>query len=143
MPRADELPLRDQVRLLSGASHWHTRALPGVRAVKLADGPHGLRVQPDAEDHLGLGASEPATCFPPAVTLASTWDEELATAYGAALGAEAAAQGVDVVLGPGLNIKRHPLCGRNFEYLSEDPLLAGHLAAAMVRGSRVGASGRA
>jgi beta-glucosidase len=134
MPRADELPLRDQVRLLSGASHWHTRALPGVRAVKLADGPHGLRVQPDAEDHLGLGASEPATCFPPAVTLASTWDEELATAYGAALGAEAAAQGVDVVLGPGLNLKRHPLGGRNFEYFSEDPLVSGRMAAAVVTG---------
>src|SRR4029079_1703735 len=101
----------------------------------MADGPHGLRVQDDDNpDHLGLGRSLPATCFPPAVTLASSWDPELLREVGEALGREARSQGVDVVLGPGVNIKRSPLCGRNFEYYSEDPLLAGVLAAAHVRG---------
>lgn len=123
--------------LTTGVDYWSTPASPadGVRALRLADGPHGLRVQnDDAPDHLGIGRSLPATCFPPAVTLASSWDPELITDVGRALGEEAAAQGVDVVLGPGLNIKRSPLCGRNFEYYSEDPLLAGILAGAMVAG---------
>jgi beta-glucosidase len=101
----------------------------------MADGPHGLRVQDDDNpDHLGLGRSLPATCFPPAVTLASTWDPALIREVGEALGREALSQGVDVVLGPGINIKRSPLCGRNFEYNSEDPLLAARLANAMVTG---------
>src|SRR4051794_24581971 len=101
----------------------------------MADGPHGLRVQDDDNpDHLGLGRSLPATCFPPAVTLASSWDPELVRSIGEALGREARSQGVDIVLGPGVNIKRSPLCGRNFEYYSEDPLLAGRLAGAMVAG---------
>ncbi|HNN48017.1 MAG TPA: glycoside hydrolase family 3 N-terminal domain-containing protein, partial [Marmoricola sp.] len=132
--QATALPLNDQISLLSGADVWHTQAVPGVPAVRLADGPHGLRVQDGDSDHLGLAASRPATCFPPAVTLASTWDPALVREVGRAIAAEAREQGVGVVLGPGLNIKRHPLCGRNFEYFSEDPLLAGRLAAAMVEG---------
>jgi len=134
--RAADLTLEQQVALLSGQDVWHTRELPeaGVPSILLSDGPHGLRVQTGRTDHLGLSGSLPATCFPTAVTLASTWDPELLTEVGRALGAEARAQGVAVLLGPGLNIKRHPLGGRNFEYLSEDPLLAGRLAAAVVDG---------
>ncbi len=136
MTRAADLPPADRIALLSGGDFWHTRALPdhGVPAVLLSDGPHGLRTQEEGGDHLGLGDSRPATCFPPAVTLASSWDEDLVGEVGRALGAEAAGLGVAVLLGPGLNIKRHPRCGRNFEYFSEDPLLSGRLAAAMVRG---------
>ena len=101
----------------------------------MSDGPHGLRVQDDDNpDHLGLGRSLPATCFPPAVTLASSWDPQLVRNVGEALGREARSLGVDVVLGPGIEIKRSPLCGRNFEYYSEDPLLTGRLAGAMVQG---------
>ena len=133
---ARDLTLHEQISLLSGSDFWHTQPLPGkgIREVLLSDGPHGLRAQEDGGDHLGLGGSKPATCFPTAVTIASSWDEELIGQIGRAVGIEALAQGVGVVLGPGLNIKRHPLCGRNFEYLSEDPLVSGRLAAAMVHG---------
>src|SRR6476646_5217991 len=123
----------EKARLTTGADYWTTVAAPGlgVRSGRLADGPHGLRVQDDDNpDHLGLGRSLPATCFPPAVPLASSWDPDLVRQVGQALGREARSQGVDVVLGPGINIKRSPLCGRNFEYYSEDPLLAGRLAGA-------------
>lgn len=132
----DTIPLA-AVSLTTGADYWTTPEAPwiGLRSLRFADGPHGLRVQDDENpDHLGLERSAPATCFPPAVTLASSWDPELVQSVGAALGREARAAGVDVVLGPGLNIKRSPLCGRNFEYYSEDPFLAGVLAAAAVRG---------
>ena len=128
----DELAL-----LTTGSGYWHTHdaGALGVPALRLSDGPHGLRVQDDDHpDHLGLGRSLPATCFPPAVTLASSWDPDLVQRVGAALGEEARALGVDVVLGPGIEIKRSPLCGRNFEYFSEDPLLTARLAGAMVRG---------
>ncbi|MEU0560173.1 glycoside hydrolase family 3 C-terminal domain-containing protein [Dactylosporangium sp. NPDC006015] len=136
LPRAAALTLAQRIRLLSGGDVWRTRALPeaGVPAAVLSDGPHGLRFQADAGDHLGVTGSERSTCFPTAVTIASAWDEDLAERIGQALAVEARALGVDVVLGPGLNIKRHPLCGRNFEYFSEDPLLSGRLAAAMVTG---------
>ncbi len=136
MIRATDLSLNEQISLLSGSDVWHTRDLPdhAVPAVMLSDGPHGLRKQDQAGDHLGVSGSNPATCFPTAVTLASSWDEELIAEVGRAVGNEARAEGVGVVLGPGLNIKRHPNCGRNFEYLSEDPLLSGRLAAAMVNG---------
>ncbi|HQZ85962.1 MAG TPA: glycoside hydrolase family 3 C-terminal domain-containing protein [Actinomycetota bacterium] len=134
------LSLADKVRLVSGRDVWRTEAVAvpglthGVQSVMLSDGPHGLRKQEVSGDHLGVGGSRPATCFPTAVTLASSWDPDLLFAVGAAVGAEARSEQVAVVLGPGLNIKRHPYCGRNFEYLSEDPLLSGKLAAAMVRG---------
>jgi beta-glucosidase len=127
----------DPAAITTGTGYWETAELadPPIRALRVADGPHGLRIQDDDNpDHLGLGRSRPATCFPPAVTLASSWDAELVGQVGAALGYEAAAAGVDVVLGPGVNIKRSPLCGRNFEYFSEDPLLTGRLGGAMVAG---------
>lgn len=122
--------------LLSGADVWNTRAAPafGVPSIEMSDGPHGVRLQPGDADNLGIGGSEPATCFPTAATLSNTWDEDLLAEIGAALGAEALARDVQVLLGPELNIKRSPLGGRNFEYFSEDPELAGRLAAAMVRG---------
>lgn len=136
LPRAEDLPLAARVALLSGSGPWHTEPLPahGVPPAMLGDGPHGIRKEIPRESGRGMGGSEPATCFPPAVTLASTWDEALVEEVGRAVGVEARALGVDVVLGPGMNIKRHPRCGRNFEYLSEDPLLSGRLAAALVRG---------
>ena len=117
LPAARDLDPAAQVSLLSGADFWHTRPLPdaGVGSCVLSDGPHVLRFQPAAGDNLGTGGSEKSTCFPTAVTMASTWDEALVTEVAAAVAGEALALGVDVVLGPGLNIKRHPLCGRNFE----------------------------
>lgn len=139
------MTLPEKASLTSGANFWNTKPVPrlGVRSIMLTDGPHGLRKQGGAADHLGLNASIPATCFPPAATLAGSWDSDLVRRVGEALGAEAAAERVGVLLGPGLNIKRNPLAGRNFEYFSEDPLLAGMLAASMVRGIQsrgVGAS---
>ncbi|MGI5128812.1 glycoside hydrolase family 3 C-terminal domain-containing protein [Pseudonocardia sp. CA-107938] len=128
------MTVEDAARFTAGATYWTTHPIPGHGPIRFADGPHGLRVQDDDPDHLGLGRSEPSTCFPPAVTLASSWDPELIRRVGSALATEARAKGVHVVLGPGMNLKRTPLCGRNFEYLSEDPLLSGLLAAAMVEG---------
>jgi beta-glucosidase len=139
-PNAAELVARldrpTKVALLSGSDMFEVRGLPehGLPAIDVADGPHGLRHQVKGGDHLGLSGSTPATCFPTAVTLGSTWDAALVEAVGVALGEEATEQGVAVVLGPGFNIKRHPAGGRSFEYLSEDPVLSGKLAAAMVRG---------
>ena len=136
MTQTSDLSLLEKAALLTGKSVWETHDLPrhGVRSLWLADGPHGVRKQTGAADHLGIAESQPATCFPTAAAVASTWDPELAEQVGRALGAEAAAQDVDVLLGPGLNIKRSPLGGRNFEYFSEDPLLVGRMAAAYVRG---------
>ncbi|HJE61806.1 MAG TPA: glycoside hydrolase family 3 C-terminal domain-containing protein [Nocardiopsis listeri] len=119
----------------SGSGVWHSTPIPGVlRPLHLADGPHGIRQQPGEGDHLGLGDSLPATCFPPAVGLGATWNVDLVRRVGAALGTEASAMGVDVLLGPGMNIKRSPLCGRNFEYVSEDPHVTARIAAALVEG---------
>ena len=130
------LSLEQKCALLSGGTVFTTRALPGkgIPAITLSDGPNGVRKQAGAADHLGLNPSVPATCFPTSATVANSWDPALGEAMGAAMGEEAAAQGVSVLLGPGLNIKRSPLCGRNFEYFSEDPYLAGKMAAAYVRG---------
>ena len=128
------LTLEQKCALLSGADTFRTRGLKDVPSIWLSDGPHGLRKQEGASDHLGLHPSTKATCFPTATTIANSWDEQLGEEIGRALGAEAAQQQVAVVLGPGLNMKRNPLCGRNFEYFSEDPYLAGKLAAAYVRG---------
>lgn len=126
----------EKAALLSGRNEWETWPLErlGIPSIFLADGPHGLRKQAGAGDHLGLNPSLPATCFPTTATVANSWDVGLAEEIGSALGQEARALGVDVVLGPGLNIKRSPLGGRNFEYFSEDPLLSGKMAAAYVRG---------
>lgn len=131
-----QLTLAEKAALCCGADSWHTAAIPrlAVPSVMVSDGPHGLRVQRRAADHSGSGTSLPATCFPPAVTLGSSWDTALAAEIGAALAAEALAQGIAVILGPGVNIKRTLLCGRNFEYFAEDPALAGALAAAYVQG---------
>ncbi|MCL2594973.1 MAG: glycoside hydrolase family 3 C-terminal domain-containing protein [Promicromonosporaceae bacterium] len=132
----ENLSLLQKAALLTGKSVWETYDFPqiGLRSIWLADGPHGVRKQLGSADHLGLGKSEKSTCFPTSAGLANTWDPQLAEEVGVALGAEAAAQDVDVLLGPGLNIKRSPLGGRNFEYFSEDPLLSGKMAAALVRG---------
>lgn len=132
----EQLTLLEKAALLSGGSVWESRGVDrlGIPQLFLADGPHGLRKQLGSSDHLGIAASEPATCFPTASAIANSWDPALAEEVGAGLGAEARAQGVHVLLGPGLNIKRSPLGGRNFEYYSEDPLLAGRMAAAAVRG---------
>ena len=132
----NSLSLEQKCALLSGGTVFTTRALPGkgIPAITLSDGPNGVRKQAGAAEHLGLNPSVPATCFPTSATVANSWDPALGEAVGAAMGEEAAAQGVSVLLGPGLNIKRSPLCGRNFEYFSEDPYLAGKMAAAYVRG---------
>ncbi len=131
-----KLTLEEKCSLLSGAETFKTRALPqhGIPQIWLSDGPHGLRKQAGESDHLGLNPSVPATCFPTASAVANSWDTALGVEIGAALGEEAAAQEVSVLLGPGLNMKRNPLCGRSFEYFSEDPYLAGKLAAGYIRG---------
>ena len=130
------LTLEQKCALLSGATTFGTRALPknNIPSITLSDGPNGARKQAGAADHLGLNPSVPATCFPTAATVACSWDPALGEQIGQAMGEEAAAQEVAVLLGPGLNTKRSPLCGRNFEYFSEDPYLSGKMAASYVRG---------
>lgn len=132
----DKMSLEEKAAFLSGKNVWQTRDFPGLNipSVFMADGPHGIRRQAGAGDHLGLNASLEATCYPTAAAMANSWDTELGERIGQALGQEAASQNVNILLGPGLNIKRSPLCGRNFEYFSEDPYLAGKMAAAYVRG---------
>lgn len=136
IPALTELTLEEKASLTSGASFWYTKPVErvGVPAVMVTDGPHGLRKQREGGDHLGIGDSVPATCFPPAVGLGSSWDVDLVRRVGEALGAETSIENVAVLLGPGINIKRSPLCGRNFEYLSEDPIVSGVLGAAIVQG---------
>ena len=133
---ASDLTLLQAAALLSGASAWDSRAIPAanVPSFVMSDGPHGVRRQLGDADHLGIAEAEKATCFPTASALAATWNPDLAREMGEALGLEARGLGVDVLLGPGLNIKRSPLCGRNFEYFSEDPILAGRMAAGLVEG---------
>ncbi|QMW66190.1 glycoside hydrolase family 3 C-terminal domain-containing protein [Mumia sp. ZJ1417] len=140
------LTLEQKASLTSGSDFWHTQPVEeaGVAAIMLADGPTGLRKQAGESGlSLGMGQSVPATCFPTATTLGSSWDPDLVERVAAAIAREARAEGVSVVLAPGVNIKRSPLCGRNFEYLSEDPYLSGELGLAFVRGLQtqgVGAS---
>ena len=131
-----DLTVLERASLLSGKSTWATRALKraGIPSMVLSDGPHGLRRQTGSGDNLGMGKSKPATCFPTAGTVACSWDPELAKTMGQALGNEARSLGVNMVLGPGMNIKRNPLCGRNFEYYSEDPQVAGRMAAGLIEG---------
>jgi len=131
-----KLSVDEKCHLLSGRDFWSTYsvAAKGIPSIMLSDGPHGIRKQEGAGDQLGLNGSVPATCFPTAATIANSWDPALGEQIGECLGEEAACQGVSVLLGPGLNIKRSPLCGRNFEYFSEDPYLAGKMAAGYIRG---------
>lgn len=137
------MTLEEKCYLLSGKDFWQTRSVErlNIPSISLSDGPHGVRRQEGAADQLGLNASIPATCYPTAATVANSWDEALAREMAQSLGEEAVSQEVNVLLGPGLNIKRSPLCGRNFEYFSEDPYLAGKMAAAYVLGiQKAGAS---
>lgn len=131
-----KMTTEEKAAILGGKTVWQTRENErlSIPSIFLSDGPHGLRKQAGAGDHLGLNASLEATCFPTAATIANSWDEKLGEELGEALGEEAASMDVDVLLGPGLNIKRSPLCGRNFEYFSEDPYLSGKMAAAYIRG---------
>ena len=132
----DQLTLKEKASLISGKDFWQTVNIDriGLRSAFLSDGPHGVRRQAAAADHLGLNASIPATCYPTAATMANSWDPELGEGLGQRLGQEAAVQKVNILLGPGTNMKRNPLCGRNFEYFAEDPYLAGKMAAGYIRG---------
>ena len=132
-----QMTLEDKIALCSGENFWETKKYEkyGISSLFMCDGPHGLRKQEDVADMLGVNESRKATCFPAEVTTAGSWDPELLTAIGSAIGEEAREQGVGLVLGPGANLKRNPLCGRNFEYFSEDPYLAGKLAAGFIRGA--------
>lgn len=131
-----EMTLEEKAGLCSGLDFWHLKGVErlGVPSIMVSDGPHGLRKQDDKADHLGLNESIQAVCFPAGCATACSFDEELLERMGRALGEECRAEGVSVLLGPAVNLKRSPLCGRNFEYYSEDPLLAGKLAAAHIRG---------
>ena len=130
------MTLEEKASLMSGLDFWHSKSIErlSIPSILLTDGPHGLRKQGGKTDSLGLNDSIPATCYPTASGIANTWDPELIEQMGEHLGLEAASEGVSVILGPGVNMKRSPLCGRNFEYLSEDPYQAGKLAAALIRG---------
>ena len=132
----NKLSLEEKIELLSGKNFWYLNEIGSshLKSIMVTDGPHGLRKQKDSGDHLGISNSYPATCFPTASALACTWDEDLLYKLGEYLGNECLSQNVSVLLGPGINIKRHPLCGRNFEYFSEDPILTGKLASKMIQG---------
>jgi beta-glucosidase bgl3E len=132
----EKMSLEEKAAILSGKNEWRTRDIKrlDIPSISCSDGPHGVRKQDGLGDHLGLNVSLPATCFPTAASIASSWNEELGEDIGKALGEEAKSLGVNILLGPGLNIKRSPLCGRNFEYFSEDPYLSGKMTAAYVRG---------
>ena len=133
-----EMSLADKIAFCTGSDFWQTRQIEayGIPAMMMADGPHGLRCQKGETDMVGVNKSLPATCFPAAVTAGATWNPELYAAEGAAIGKEGLSAGVSLLLGPGCNIKRNPLGGRNFEYLSEDPCQAGKMAAAFIRGQQ-------
>lgn len=131
-----KMSLEEKCHILSGRDFWSSFSFEekGGPSINLSDGPHGIRKQEGAGDQLGLNGSLPATCFPTAATIANSWDPDLGEEIGRHLGEEAAVQDVSVLLGPGLNMKRSPLCGRNFEYFCEDPYLAGKMAAGYIRG---------
>ncbi|MFW8053798.1 beta-glucosidase [Vagococcus fluvialis] len=135
----NELTLEEKASLCSGGTFWDLRGVDrlNIPSIALTDGPHGLRKQRrDQSDHLGFMDSEPAICFPPAVGLASSWNRQLVYQVGEVLGEECLSHEVNILLGPGINIKRSPLCGRNFEYFSEDPYLTGQMAAEQVKGTQ-------
>ncbi|MGM0880768.1 MAG: beta-glucosidase [Bacillota bacterium] len=131
-----EMTLEEKVGLCGGADFWHMKGIErlGIPSIRLSDGPHGLRVQKNAADHLGIYDSLPSTCFPTAAGVASSWNRELIERMGAALGEECQTEEVAILLGPGANIKRSPLCGRNFEYFSEDPYLSSEMAGHHIKG---------
>lgn len=131
-----EMTLEEKAGLCSGKDWWRTKAIErlGIPSIMMSDGPHGLRKQAGDTDHLGLNKSVPATCFPTAAGLACSWDRELLEKVGKALGEECQVEGVSILLGPGVNIKRSPLCGRNFEYYSEDPYLSSEMATSYIKG---------
>ena len=131
----EQMTLEEKAAFLSGKNVWQTRDFPrlNIPSIFCSDGPHGIRKQAGAGDHLGLNASLPATCFPTAATIANSWDEALGEEIGVALG-RSVCTGSQCCSRPGLNMKRSPLCGRNFEYFSEDPYLAGKMAASYVKG---------
>lgn len=140
-----QMTLEEKASMCSGADHWRTKAVDrlNIPAIMLADGPYGLRKQPEGGDHLGLQTSKPATCYPTPAAIASSWDRSLAEQVGSALGAECQSENIAILLSPGVNMKRSPLCGRNFEYFSEDPCITGEMASSYVTGLQnqgVGAS---
>ncbi len=130
------MTLEEKASLCSGLDFWHTQPIErlGIPAMMVSDGPHGLRKQADESDHLGINASIEAVCFPTGCTVASSYDRKLIHEMGTILGNECQAEGIGVILGPAMNIKRSPLCGRNFEYFSEDPYLSSNMAAAQIKG---------
>ena len=133
----EEMTLEEKVSFCSGKDFWHLEGLErsGIPSILVTDGPHGVRKLPDdAEDSLGIEQSVPATCFPTASLLASTWNTEMIKEVGRAIGEECREEKVAVLLGPGANIKRSPLCGRNFEYFSEDPYLSGEISGSFIEG---------
>ncbi|HOM74636.1 MAG TPA: glycoside hydrolase family 3 C-terminal domain-containing protein [Fervidobacterium sp.] len=131
-----QMTLEEKASLCSGLDNWRTKPIErlGIPSIRMSDGPHGLRKEPDTPEEAKLGPSVPSTCFPTAVTTASSWDKKLIEEMGRALARECQANGVDIILGPAINIKRSPLCGRNFEYLSEDPYLSTQMATAYIKG---------
>ena len=131
-----QMTLEEKASLCSGKNFWETKSVErlGVTSFMVTDGPHSLRKQAGESDHLGLNASVPATCFPTAAATACSFDPTLMRRMGAALGEECRAEQVGIILGPAANIKRSPLCGRNFEYFSEGPLLTGEIAAGLIEG---------
>ncbi|MBW8381672.1 MAG: glycoside hydrolase family 3 C-terminal domain-containing protein [Youngiibacter sp.] len=131
-----QMTLEEKASLMSGENFWMSKKIGrlGIPSICFADGPNGVRSQTDQVDHLGLNPGKPSTCYPTASAIANSWDTDLAETVGQALGEEARNQGINVLLGPGLNMKRNPLCGRNFEYFSEDPILSGKMAATFTRG---------
>ena len=131
----DQLTLEEKAAICSGRDFWKTKAIErlGIGSVMMCDGPHGLRKQEGEGDHLGINESIPTVCYPSASALASSFDRDVMKKLGKALGRECQAEHVGMLLGPGMNIKRSPLCGRNFEYFSEDPLVAGEMGAAYIQ----------
>ena len=131
-----QMTVEEKASLCSGKDFWHLKGVErlGIPEIMVTDGPHGLRKQAGKSDQIGLRDTVPAVCFPTASALAATWDRDLIYQVGAALGEECCQEDVAVILGPGANIKRSPLCGRNFEYFSEDPYLSGQMAKSHING---------
>ena len=132
----NKMTLEEKASLCVGKDYWNSENIErlGIPSIKMSDGPHGLRVQKEKGDNLGVNKSEVAICFPSSATIANSWDKDIAYKLGKTLGEEAKSENVNIVLGPGVNIKRSPLGGRNFEYFSEDPYLTGIMATQYVKG---------